>query len=560
MHRNVFRNSLALAAGIAAMAFLISSVIQSTEVAQPTEAEQQVNEIRELALSANPFDRVTGQATFGALGSKYLEEGIELPACMDLDLFSVIIDPNTPAERMDEVVRWVENFYQSQLEAQKVSYNDGSRWTTTATNAGTGSAGDPIDLTWAVVADGVNTPQGPSDLIAEFDASFPSHNTWVNKMGNAFQRWDNVLGSSYTEVAYDDGANQGTGGNNGILGVRADVRIGGGSIDGSSGVLAYNYFPNNGDMVMDTDDNFTFANPGGNYTFFKNVLMHEHGHGMGFGHVQPTDQTKLMEPFASSAFLGWQDDDIRGGQRFYGDALENNDGSGTATDFGALSDTLFTDNLSIDRGSDVDWYKVTLNAGSFDVAVTPVGSTYLLGDDGGPAPVLISTNLISDPDFEVLTSALVSLGTFAANGAGVAETGTVAIPSSGDYFVRVYRKAGTGNNIQRYSMQLIGSDVSTDVATGVPSAGLNLTVAPNPFNPLTKVRFSAPAAGAYSVEIYDVSGRLVRTLRGQALQAGTVETEWNGRDDAGNSVSSGVYLLRGSIAGQEEIRRATLIR
>ncbi len=560
MHRNVFRNSVALAAGIAAMAFLISSVIQSTEVAQPTEAEQQVNEIRQLAFSSDPFERVTGQATFRVLEGKYLEEGIELPACMDLDLFSVIIDPNTPAERMEEVVRWVENFYQSQLEAQKVSYNDASRWSTTATDGATGSEGDPINLTWTVVADGVITPQGPSDMNAEFDIAFPSHATWVNKLDNAFQRWDNVLGTDYTKVAYDDGTNLGTGGNNGILGVRADVRIGGGSIDGSSGVLAYNYYPNNGDMVMDTDDNFTYANPSGNYTFFKNVVMHEHGHGMGLGHVQPTDQTKLMEPFASSAFLGWQDDDIRGGQRFYGDHLENNDDSGTATDFGALSDTLDVTELSIDRGGDVDWYKVTLNAGPFEVTVTPIGSTYLLGDDGGPPPVSISTHMISDPDFEVLDSGLSSLGTFDVNGEGVAETGTVAIPSSGDYYVRVFRKAGTGNNIQRYEMQLIGSDVSTDVAVGVPSTGMNLTVAPNPFNPLTKVRFNAPAAGAYSVEIYDVSGRLVRTLRGQATQAGTVETEWNGRDDAGNSVSSGVYLLRGTIAGQEEIRRATLIR
>jgi len=89
----------------------------------------------------------------------------------------------------------------------------------------------------------------------------------------------------------------------GSLGVRGDVRIGGHLIDGNSNILSYNYFPNNGDMVIDTADNF-YENLTGNSLGLRNVLAHEHGHGLGFEHVCLINQTKLMEPFISFAFDG----------------------------------------------------------------------------------------------------------------------------------------------------------------------------------------------------------------------------------------------------------------
>jgi hypothetical protein len=68
---------------------------------------------------------------------------------------------------------------------------------------------------------------------------------------------------------------------------------------------------------------------------------------------------------------------------------------------------------------------------------------------------------------------------------------------------------------------------------------------PNPFNPVTTIHFNIedPAA-VTSLKVYNLKGQLVRTLIDAQLTAGDHQQSWDGQDDAGNSVSSGVYLYR----------------
>jgi len=65
---------------------------------------------------------------------------------------------------------------------------------------------------------------------------------------------------------------------------------------------------------------------------------------------------------------------------------------------------------------------------------------------------------------------------------------------------------------------------------------------PNPFNPITKINYSLPKAGRVSLKIYDVRGRLVRTLIDEVVQPGKHEAVWQAKDDRGQRVASGVYL------------------
>lgn len=66
---------------------------------------------------------------------------------------------------------------------------------------------------------------------------------------------------------------------------------------------------------------------------------------------------------------------------------------------------------------------------------------------------------------------------------------------------------------------------------------------PNPFNPTTTIGFTLPLDKAVSVKVYDVTGRLVRTLvNNQTFAAGTHEVTWDGMSDAGSMVASGSYL------------------
>jgi len=83
---------------------------------------------------------------------------------------------------------------------------------------------------------------------------------------------------------------------------------------------------------------------------------------------------------------------------------------------------------------------------------------------------------------------------------------------------------------------------------------------PNPFNPHTTITYAMPADGIVRLQIYDLRGRLVRTLVDETASAGWHEVSWNGRDMSGDEVSSGVYLTRLEAGGDVAHGRMSLLR
>jgi len=83
---------------------------------------------------------------------------------------------------------------------------------------------------------------------------------------------------------------------------------------------------------------------------------------------------------------------------------------------------------------------------------------------------------------------------------------------------------------------------------------------PNPFNPQTALSFSLTRSGPVLLEVFDLRGRLVRTLLDTDLTVGTHTVVWNGRDQTGRSVSSGTYLCRLRAADQVQQRKMQLVR
>jgi hypothetical protein len=74
---------------------------------------------------------------------------------------------------------------------------------------------------------------------------------------------------------------------------------------------------------------------------------------------------------------------------------------------------------------------------------------------------------------------------------------------------------------------------------------LSISCYPNPFNPATTIRYTVPSKGRVSVAIYDARGAHVATLvNDEEKETGAFTREWTGRDDAGRTVSSGVYFAR----------------
>jgi hypothetical protein len=85
--------------------------------------------------------------------------------------------------------------------------------------------------------------------------------------------------------------------------------------------------------------------------------------------------------------------------------------------------------------------------------------------------------------------------------------------------------------------------------------------APNPFSgPNTTISFALPQASATKLRVFDVQGRLVRTLVNGPTDAGRHAVEWNGRNDSDREVSSGVYFYRLQADGQSLTRKLTFLR
>ena len=100
-------------------------------------------------------------------------------------------------------------------------------------------------------------------------------------------------------------------------------------------------------------------------------------------------------------------------------------------------------------------------------------------------------------------------------------------------------------------------------ATGVPDGSLSLALShgmPNPFTRRTTLRLSLPEARDVAVEIYDVSGRVVRTLAAGTLPAGEHQLVWRGADDRGRPVASGIYFCRASVGDWSASTKLVLFR
>ncbi len=341
----------------------------------------------------------------------------------------------------------------------------------TALNNGGAGQGDSLELTWSIIPDGTSMPsQGAfdtactSDLIATFNGVYGAA-AWPAEIQRVWDEWAGKTGNVYTPavppnaagVPIDDGAAWPS--SPGVAGVRGDIRIGGCTIDGDFGILAFNFFPDNGDMKIESMDAFFSSGPLS--PDFHNTFSHEHGHGAGLLHVCPTDGTKLMEPIITTGFTGMQPDDLLGAQRLYGDRFERinnpNDSQGSATSIGPVGGFSRSE-LSIDNGVETDWFRFGASVGdTIDVTVTPTGSTYLEGPDpisdlcGSASPVPFDSLTEQDLRFQIRNNSGV-LRTVDSAFAGGAESTTFPVRSNGAFFVRVL---GDGSdNVQMYDIDI----------------------------------------------------------------------------------------------------------
>ena len=130
-----------------------------------------------------------------------------------------------------------------------------------------------------------------------------------------------------------------------------------------------------------------------------------------------------------------------------------------------------------------------------------------------------------------------------------------------------FRNLGTSSSVERFDLWLVddvflGSEFVSveDTNPDLPSNYALDENYPNPFNPTTKIAYQLPRQGNVRIEIYNMLGQKVRMLLSEHKEPGVYHAIWDGRNDSGAQVSSGIYLYRMVAGDYVKVRKMILMK
>jgi hypothetical protein len=139
------------------------------------------------------------------------------------------------------------------------------------------------------------------------------------------------------------------------------------------------------------------------------------------------------------------------------------------------------------------------------------------------------------------------------------ETAVIEHPTAGEWTFRI-TDLGTALGPEQYALQFVEvvppfvRDERSDDDLGLPRI---LAASPNPTRGATEIRFTLPASGPADVSVFDVAGRVVRSLGEGPRESGEHSVRWDGANDAGESVGAGVYFVRIQTKAGTSVRKLT---
>lgn len=124
--------------------------------------------------------------------------------------------------------------------------------------------------------------------------------------------------------------------------------------------------------------------------------------------------------------------------------------------------------------------------------------------------------------------------------------------SYGDFVIRPFE--------DQFLVLTAATGVDDNVPTILPAGGFH-SIAPNPFNPATKIRFVLNRDNLVQLNVYDIRGQKVRTIVEDRLPANEYTLAWDGTDDNGRTLSSGTYFARLRIGAEVmQVRKLSLVK
>lgn len=115
-----------------------------------------------------------------------------------------------------------------------------------------------------------------------------------------------------------------------------------------------------------------------------------------------------------------------------------------------------------------------------------------------------------------------------------------------------------GDPLIPLAYQTVSYNVGVD--DGVMPMSMTLMLSPNPSRGATSIRFALPSETEASLKVYDVQGRLVRNLGSARFSAGSHALQWDGRDESGTPVSTGIHFIRVEAGGTSVVQKVIIIR
>ncbi len=139
-----------------------------------------------------------------------------------------------------------------------------------------------------------------------------------------------------------------------------------------------------------------------------------------------------------------------------------------------------------------------------------------------------------------------------------------SIPNSKSYaetetYVAVVNISNSGDTMS-CDFLVSPADVEQEWVDNLPSGYILKQNRPNPFNPYTKIEYFVPQDGYVRLEVFNLLGQKIRTLVDQEQKRGNYTTIWDGTDNKGGSVSSGVYIYRLSTQDFEKSNKMILLK
>lgn len=216
--------------------------------------------------------------------------------------------------------------------------------------------------------------------------------------------------------------------------------------------------------------------------------------------------------------------------------------------FAEVSDPVvsFQARWAIETTWDAVFFEISTNGGTQWTALAVPGRTRLASGQGAQVPA-------GTPCFDGTQSSWVSCSVDLAAYVGQPDVRfRFRLASDGS-------NAGAGFYLDDFVVQVLTAGGSVPVDS-VPPLLAGVTAYPNPFNPRTTIHFANPQAGAVKIVVYDVQGRLVRSLLQDDLPRGEHTVEWDGLNEAGEPAGSGVYVARMETRSGTAGAKLTLVR